>query len=88
MEFWDLLIIASAVNQTNYRLSSVPLHVHSTSAHETLLPLAPLSPISPPDDLGAVAASLPVVALGFTAAMLRHPHSLWNGACGLFEKVL
>ena len=80
--------MASAVNRTAYRLSSVPLPVHSTSVHETLLPLAPLPLILPLDDLGTVAASLPVVALRFTAAMLRHPHSPWEGACGLFEEVL
>ena len=85
MKIWDSLIM---VNPNTYRLSSVPLPVHSISVHEALLPLASLPLTLPPDDLGPVAASFPVVALEFTAAMLRHPHSPWDGACGIFEKVL
>ena len=70
----DSLIMTSALNPSTYRLSSVPLPVHSTSVHETLLPLAPLPPILPPDDLSPTAASL-VAAERLTAAMLRLPHS-------------
>ena len=62
--------MASAVNPTTYRVSSVPLPVLSTSVHETLLTLAPLTPILPPDVLGPVAASFPVAEPILTSAHL------------------